>query len=475
MANTVLFTLSRLFKQRRQFVRQRADVLVSWTHIFFGGLIDLLKFTLFRYRCKHVQRRNREVGKHDAEKKIAFVIPWYGRDIGGGAEAEIYGLAHALRQQHPAMHIEILTTTLKEFAADWNVPVHEPGTHMEENITVRRFHPTTPDRKHFHYLNGSFLMQTTGPCPKDHNKSPLPYFAEAYFLRRMIRSPSLIEYMRKHINDYDAFVMIPYMFALTVEACMLAGSKAMLIPCLHHEKYAFLNVYRKAFGTIGASLCHVRSEARLFANLYRSAPVPTMIGEQVDVHMRLGNAKRFQKKYGINTPFLLYAGRQIEGKNVPLMVRYFEQFRMNNPEWAELQLVLIGKGDLDYTGKPGIHSLGFIPAEDKMDAYRASLALFMMSTNESFSIVMMEAWLQETPVIVSSHCEVTSDHVKDCGGGYAITSEQEFTEAVIDLLSNQNKAQQLGIKGRNYVLENFSPEKVTANFCAALEALRKIT
>ncbi len=35
--------------------------------------------------------------------KIAFVIPWYGKGISGGAEAECWGLVHGARQYCPTV------------------------------------------------------------------------------------------------------------------------------------------------------------------------------------------------------------------------------------------------------------------------------------------------------------------------------------------------------------------------------------
>jgi glycosyltransferase involved in cell wall biosynthesis len=478
--------LRRVFDRLRA-VRHAAGMAYAWVCILVIGLCDAVRLLIFDATCCRRSRlfqsastrtgsaqplqtpRNASAGCRAL--RIAFVIPWYGKNIGGGAEAEARGLIHALKRFEPDLEIEVLTTTLKEFAADWNTPFHSPGVGEEDGITVRRFQTSRPDRRLFHFLNGRYLMQSAGPCPRDPRRSPVPRFAEAYFLRRMIRSAALLDYMAEHREDYDAFVMIPYMFSMTVEGCLLAGARAMLIPCLHDERYAYMHIYRKAFARIGAALCHVRSEAALFSRLYPSAPPPALIGEQVDVDVTTGDAERFRRKYGITSPFVLYAGRQVEGKNLPLMVEYFNGFRKTHPEWSDLQFVLIGKGDLDYSATPGVRSLGFVPAEDKIDAYRAALGLVMLSKNESFSIVLMEAWLQETPVIVSSECAVTTDHVHDSGGGYAVGTPGAFAAALSELLSVPERPRELGARGRRYVLANFTPEKVTARFREELNRL----
>ena len=49
-------------------------------------------------------------------KPIAFVIPWYGDNIRGGAEAECNQLAHCF--QDAGVAVEVLTTCVKEAADD---------------------------------------------------------------------------------------------------------------------------------------------------------------------------------------------------------------------------------------------------------------------------------------------------------------------------------------------------------------------
>ena len=57
-------------------------------------------------------------------KKIGFVIPWYGEKIGGGAEAELRGVVHHLKDA--GVELEVLTTCVECFASDWNRNFHKP-------------------------------------------------------------------------------------------------------------------------------------------------------------------------------------------------------------------------------------------------------------------------------------------------------------------------------------------------------------
>ena len=70
-------------------------------------------------------------------QKIGFVIPWFGENIPGGAEMELREVTAHLQQA--GMEVEILTTCVKEFTADWNENYYAAGTAVVGNITVRRF------------------------------------------------------------------------------------------------------------------------------------------------------------------------------------------------------------------------------------------------------------------------------------------------------------------------------------------------
>ena len=65
-------------------------------------------------------------------KKIGFVIPWFGFDIPGGAEAELKGLT--LHLHEAGVPIEILSTCVQNFNANWNCNYHKEGTTTEKGL-----------------------------------------------------------------------------------------------------------------------------------------------------------------------------------------------------------------------------------------------------------------------------------------------------------------------------------------------------
>ena len=84
-------------------------------------------------------------------KKIGFVIPWYSENIPGGAEMELRGLTTHLHES--GVEVEILTTCVKEFSADWNRNHFKKGIEKVHGFTLRRFKVRKGDTAAFDAVN----------------------------------------------------------------------------------------------------------------------------------------------------------------------------------------------------------------------------------------------------------------------------------------------------------------------------------
>ncbi|MGQ9895435.1 MAG: glycosyltransferase family 4 protein, partial [Roseiflexus sp.] len=183
-------------------------------------------------------------------------------------------------------------------------------------------------------------------------------------------------------------------------------------------------------------------------------PYRACLGFGFPDHPEPGNPHRFREWSGITGPFLLYAGRLEHGKNVPLLIDYFIRYKAERP--GALTLALSGTGDISPPSRHDIVVLGTLPREVLNDAFAGALALCQLSLNESFSLVLMESWLQGRPVIVHADCAVTNGHVTRSGGGYAARSYEDFRAAVDALLASDEHAATLGARGKAYVVERYT-------------------
>lgn len=378
--------------------------------------------------------------------KLAFVTPWYGPDIPGGAEALTRRTAEHL---HIAgMDVEVLTTCIKDFYGDWGQNYHKPGTDQVNGVTVRRFPVEKRDQQAFNQINWRLL-----------NNLSVSREQEQTFIEEMIRTPALYEYIAQHAYDY-LFIFIPYMFATTYFGTQICPHRSIVIPCLHDENYARLTIYRQALSSVRGLVFLSESEeplADLFWGPVNSQDPPQIrqvLGGGVDTDFA-GDGNRFREKYGLNSPFVLYAGRREPGKNTPLLIGHWQRYLKEQERDVKLVLIGSGKVHIPMAVKGQILDLGFVSAQDKYDAYAAADVFCMPSVHESFSIVIMESWLAGTPVLVHGDCAVTKNHCQQSNGGLYFQNYAEFAATLNYLLTHRETAALMGQQGRRYVLNNF--------------------
>lgn len=387
------------------------------------------------------------------KSKLALVIPWFGFDIPGGAEAEAKELALQLQQY---FSVEILTTCVKDFHADWTKNTWKEKTYIERGIPVRRFKVDPRDTKLFDTINYKAMHHL--PITKDE---------EELYIKNSIRSKNLKNYILSHQDAYRVFLFIPYMFGITYDIIpSLPSEKVGIIPCLHDEVYAYFDVYKEVFSHCNYIFLHTNAEKEIAQKIFGELPSYTIVGEGVhDVPCEPQDP--FTKRFHMQTPYILYAGRKDTTKNLPQLLEYFSYYQKMGSQ--KMQLVIMGKGDLPIPDRPDIIDVGFVSEQDKLAAMRESLCLCQPSVNESFSIVMMESWLQKRPVLVNELCAVTKEHCILSNGGLFYTSKEEFAGCIEYFLSHKKEASQMGENGYRYVKNNYSWDIVTKKYAETLQ------
>ena len=391
--------------------------------------------------------------RHD--KKIGFVIPWYSENIPGGAEMELRGLTTHL---HAAgVNLEILTTCVKEFSADWNVNYFPEGTEEIHGFTVRRFKVRERDTQAFDAVNYKLI-----------NGIAITAEEEETYAREMVNSPDLYEYLDKHRDEYKLFVFIPYMFGTTYYGMQVCPEKSVLIPCFHDEAYAYMDIFRSVFQNVAGMIYNALPEYELANKIFDFSGVKQIVmGIGMNTELRAA-PEEFRKKFNIDSPFILYAGRKDSGKNVDTLVNYYCEYIKCH--FTELQLVLIGGGEISLPREQmengDIIDLGFLDIQDKYNAQAAAELLCQPSKNESFSLVMMESWLCKRPVLVHEDCVVTKNFVAQANGGLYFKDYFDFEGCVDYVLHNKEIASEMGKNGEKYVKDNFAWDVIVKKYTA---------
>lgn len=389
---------------------------------------------------------------------LAFVCPRYKPPAAGGAEAHIGCLAqHFADLGHK---VEMLTTCTHDHIT-WKNHLPE-GKTKDGKILVRRF-PIKEDRN----LEVWIPLQQ-----KLEREETLTLEEEKKWMQENVHAPNMYKYIENNSDEYDVILLAPYLFGVPHQAAKVCPEKSVWIPCLHDEPAAKCEIFKQALLGARGVFFNTHPEMELAKRLYQiKEDKCTTVAMGIEESITSYDADRFRKKYSLEDPFILYAGRREDGKNVPLLIDYFTGYVRNND--TNLRLVFLGSGDLHI--KPEVENkvidLGYISEEDKADAYAAASIFCMPSTNESFSIVLLEAWLASTAALVHADCAVTKNHVVASRGGLYFKDFYQFAECVDLMLNNREFNKALGQNGREYVKKNYSWKEVERKFFEGLVQL----
>lgn len=389
---------------------------------------------------------------------LAFIVPRYGPGIVGGAETLARGLAE--RFASGGARVTVFTTCAENHFT-WENVLPE-GESRLSGVSVRRFLNNPRDLDRFNAIQGRI-----GEGLRTTMDEQIEWLSEG------VTSDALLCALVREKERFDAVVLLPYLFGTTFWAARVAPERAILAPCLHDEPFARLHVFRILFEGVRGFWFNSEAEARLADRLYAVGDrVRAIVGLGFDPEPA-GDGTRFRARHGLDGDYLLYFGRKEGGKGVPLLIDWF--MRARRAELMDAVLVLAGDGTVELPPDAGgaILNLGFLSSEEKRDATAGALAVCQLSRNESFSIVLMESWLQGRPVIVHADCPVTREHCEASGGGVWAADAAEFGEAAAWLSRSPEGASRMGRAGRAYALERYGWDRVMRDASSVIEGMRE--
>lgn len=176
-----------------------------------------------------------------------------------------------------------------------------------------------------------------------------------------------------------------------------------------------------------------------------------------------GDADEFRQKHGLTgSPFVLFLGRLniIKGPDILL-----EAFCRGRNAWLDWRLVFAGPdgGLLNSlksraamsAARDHVHFIGYVGGAEKSAAYQAADLLVIPSRHEAMSIVVLEAGISGTPVLLTDQCGF--DEVRTAGGGRVTSATVEgVEEALAEMLPDRAKLAAMGDALRSYVRGSYS-------------------
>ena len=390
----------------------------------------------------------------DANRRIAFVPPRYGPGVVGGAEAVLAEAARGLAER--GWEVEVLTTTARDHYT-W-ASEFAPGTSEADGLTLRRF---------------PAVVDTAGAERAAYEAailagSPLTLADQHRWMNDGLRVPELYHFLLDRSADYRAIVFAPYLFWTTFACSQVDPARTLLMPCLHDEPYAGLAIFSPVFS--GARGLWFLSEPE-HALAHRRFSLPgrhAVPGAGVPVPGAY-DPEGFRRRHGIEGRFVLYAGRREGAKG---WERLLEGFAAATTRHAlPFSFVTMGVGEVHPPEAVAdrVVDLGFLPDEERDDAFAAADAYLQPSAMESFSRTVMEAWLAGTPVIANGASEVVAWHCERSGAGLTYDDDAELGQCLAFVAEAPEAAAELARSGREYVLDNYTWKAVLDRMEATLE------
>jgi glycosyltransferase involved in cell wall biosynthesis len=402
--------------------------------------------------------------------RLGFVVQRYGLEIAGGAEYHCRLIAERLARH---ARVEVLTTCARDYIT-W--ADHYPeGTGDLNGVSVHRFRVArTRDDARYSAATASVLGRIACVEPGRIDPEVVARTTEgdtrAWLDEQGPFAPALVDALRVRQAGYDALVFFSYRYWTTWHGLMAASRPTLLVPTAEDDGTYRLPLFPPLFRRASALVFNSPEERAMI----ESAAGRPLAGEVVGVgsELPLGlDPEGFRRAHGLDGPFLLYVGRIDRNKGCSELFDFFLRYRRETG--SALRLVLIGRAVLPVPDDPAIVPLGFLPDQAKWDALAASMGLVMPSWLESLSMVTLEAFWAERPVLANARCEVLRGQCRRSNGGLYYATYDEFREALTVLERDADLRRALGRNGRVFFDAHYTWDVIERKYLDLLNRVRE--
>jgi glycosyltransferase involved in cell wall biosynthesis len=386
-----------------------------------------------------------------AKPKIGFVVQRCGREVNGGAEALCLAVAGLMKD---LWEVEVITTCALHYMT-WDND-YPAGLSDVEVVPVRRFSVDRPrDVTRFNRLSDRVRSSMPDVNPAE---------CENWMRAQGPMSTSLFNYLEQTNAGYDAYFFFTYLYATSYFGLQFVHDKAILVPTAHDEWPIHLPIWDQWFGLPRMFVFNTPEEEQFLRTRFPSKKLEgKVIGVGVNVPASC-SAVRFRKRYRLEGEYILYLGRIDESKGCGQLFDYFLRYKNNVRD--NLKLVLIGRAVMDIPSHPSIIALGFLDHQTKYDALAGCSFLINPSPYESLSMVLLEAWSLNKPVLVSAKSDVLVGQCKRSNGGLWYGNYEEFEACVNYLMANEGH---VAYSASRFVVENYTWDAIRMKYSQLLD------
>jgi glycosyltransferase involved in cell wall biosynthesis len=336
--------------------------------------------------------------------------------------------------------------------------VFAPGDSELHGVKVHRFESVAGRDDDFYGLDGRLRLAPSRASRQESRR---------WVLLNGPVVPSLVEALGD--ADCDVAVFYPYLHYPVVEGIGRVSMPAVLHPAAHDEPALYLPVFRSTYASADAICYHTVAERRLVQRVHRTGARPqTVLGLGVDAPAEGGRPGAEILGLG-DRPYVVSVGRVDEHKGSAMLAAFFLEYKRRHP--GPLALALVGPVSVTIPDHPDLVVTGTVSEADKWDIVRDAAVSISPSALESFSLVVLEAWVAGVPVMVNATCAPTREHCEQSGGGLWFGGYREFEAVLERMMGDPAFRRALGARGRAYVEERYSWPVLIRRYAAFLEGV----
>jgi glycosyltransferase involved in cell wall biosynthesis len=373
--------------------------------------------------------------------KLGVVVPRYGTDVVGGIEHWLRLLGQHLVSLK-GWDVDVFTTCAVS-AATWADEL-PPGVTELDGVTVHRRRSISGRDPRSGALN-VVIRQNPAVVPDE----------LAHHFVELVGPvcPDVLDDAAR--SDCDLVAVTPYLFWPAVQGVARLGRRVIFHSAAHDEPELHLPIMRDVFRAAGGFAYNSYSEQALVERTFPVAHLPASVigatvvegsGDPVAARAALGLAP--------DERFVLCVGRVERAKGSHVLADLWRLYRQRRPHAP--RLVLLGPIHEALGGDDDVVVAGRQPEDVKWGALQACEVAVTPSAWESFSLVVLEAWLAGAPVVVNDRCAATLEHCVRSGGGLSFHDYADFEVVADRLLADGALRDRLVTNGRAYTRRFFN-------------------
>lgn len=404
----------------------------------------------------------------DAQRKIAFVIPWYADDgaYAAGDNRFVSTFRHTVTALHTAGHRpEVVTTTIHPRDEGDFRNHFEAGETLVDGVPVHRF-PIGARRGR--------LFQSV--YEKVTQRLSLTEAELDLFLREFMPLPEMLNWIHRHRSDY-LFFFVSFLHPSTFLGLKVVNGRGVLIPGYRDNLAAFHPLYAMTAESALGIIFQSKKEQSDLIEAWELSPRRDQLMGIIPHGEDLPEPPAELTRYSARKKIVVSVDR-LEEQSAEHIQAAWSQLQKRSPHSAELQLLVRGghgAGE-ERAGQfpnltPHVSILSMLDRSARARILTGADLVWVVEDYPEAHPDMVLAWGNQTPVLVNGACPIQVEHCRQGHAGLYYIDPIEFAATFTWLAEHPHAARQMGENGRKYLASQLKWSVVVKKYIQLAEDL----